>query len=380
MAVNLVRMTKRLQQIRVALAYTVEEAGKATGLDVHRLLSIESGDATPTGDEILILASLYDCDFRTLIDEALPPPAQQTDILFRRYGDAFTPEDRRAIQEFLHLCQIEASLERQLGLVNEAVHFEWSGTLFKAHGQQVAEALRTRLGYSDNEAPRDIYSDFRRIGIHIFRRKLVNNEISGLYIEDPVAGHCVLINYNEDIYRQRFSVAHEVAHAIFDSSEGMMLTFQPNSAKYDKNELKEIRANSFASQYLMPLTMLRRIPKVDESSAPEWAQKFRVSTAALAKALRDANLIDENMGKQCDAGGNRMAAVKQLADSAGSTHHRPQWPRTCRWVDAPSDRSTRIPVFEPMTDCSAAMRRLPPVELRGPTAVTGRVLSLVADN
>ncbi|MHB1633055.1 MAG: helix-turn-helix domain-containing protein [Acidithiobacillus sp.] len=298
MAVNLVRMTKRLQQIRVALAYTVEEAGKATGLDVHRLLSIESGDATPTGDEILILASLYDCDFRTLIDEALPPPAQQTDILFRRYGDAFTPEDRRAIQEFLHLCQIEASLERQLGLVNEAVHFEWSGTLFKAHGQQVAEALRTRLGYSDNEAPRDIYSDFRRIGIHIFRRKLVNNEISGLYIEDPVAGHCVLINYNEDIYRQRFSVAHEVAHAIFDSSEGMMLTFQPNSARYDKNELKEIRANSFASHYLMPLTMLRRIPKVDESSAPEWAQKFRVSTAALAKALRDANLIDENMGKQ----------------------------------------------------------------------------------
>ena len=37
---------------------------------------------------------------------------------------------------------------------------------------------------------------------------------------------------------------------------------------------------------------------MDESSAPEWAQKFRVSTAALAKALRDANLIDENMGKQ----------------------------------------------------------------------------------
>ncbi len=298
MAVNLVHMTARLQQIRVALAYTVDDACEATGLDVHRLLSIEAGEAMPTGDEILILASLYDCDFRTLLDEALPPPAQQTDILFRRYGDSFTPEDRRAVQEFLHLCQIESSLEQQLGLENKAVNFEWSGTLFKAHGQQVAEALRVRLGYSDSEVPRDIYSDFRGIGIHIFRRRLVNDDISGLYIEDPVAGHCVLINYNEDIYRQRFSVAHEVAHAIFDSSEGMMLTFQPNSAKYDKNELKEIRANSFASQYLMPLTMLRRLPKVDESSAPEWAQKFRVSTAALAKALRDANLIDENMGNR----------------------------------------------------------------------------------
>lgn len=298
MTINLKLITRRLQQIRVALAYSVTEACGATGLDEHRLRSIEAGESVPTGDEILILASLYDCDFRALIDETFTPPAQQTDVLFRRYGDSFTSEDRRAVQEFLHLCQIESSLEQELGLATEAVNFKWSGSLFKTHGQQVAEALRKRLGYSDNEVPRDIYSDFRRIGIHIFRRKLANNEISGLYIEDPVAGHCVLINYNEDIYRQRFSVAHEVAHAIFDSSEGMMLTFQPNSARYDKNELKEIRANSFASHYLMPLTMLKRIPKVDESSATEWAQKFRVSTAALAKALRDAKLIDEDMGKQ----------------------------------------------------------------------------------
>ncbi len=35
----------------------------------------------------------------------------------------------------------------------------------------------------------------------------------------------------------------------------------------------------------------------------------------------------------------------------------PLWPRTCRWVDAPSDRSTRIPASGPKTDRQAAKRR-----------------------
>lgn len=298
MAVNIAHIAQRLQQTRLALSYTTDDVGTIAGLDVHRLERIEAGCETPTGDEILILASLYDCDFRTLIDENLPSPAQQTDILFRRYGDSFTPDDRRAIQEFLYLCQIEKWLEQQLLITHEAVDFKYSGPIFKDHGRQVAEKLREHLGYAENAVARDIYIDFRKLGIHIFRRKMVNNDISGLYIKDPVAGHCVLINYNEDIYRQRFSVAHEVAHAIFDSSEDALLTLQSSSAKYDKRDLKEIRANSFASHYLMPLSMLRGLPDMNDSQAIYWAQQFRVSTAALAKALEDNGFINRNKADQ----------------------------------------------------------------------------------
>ncbi len=290
-------LAKRLLNAREVLAYSREEVCKEAGIAVSRLESIELSLQKPTGDEVLILASFYDCDFRGFLDDSVPPPIQQADILFRRFGDSFTAKDRRVIQEFLHLCEIEAELEKILNEPKQSFSFTPSGSFYKSHGQQAAEALRNQLRYADNVTPRDVYSDFRTIGIHIFRRKLSNPDISGLYVEHPLAGHCVLVNYDEDIYRQRFSVAHEVAHSIFDSTEKIMVSFQPKSANYSKNDLYEIRANSFASAYLMPPAMLHRLPRIDQTSASYWAQQFRVSTAALAKALKDSNLIDNDLAR-----------------------------------------------------------------------------------
>lgn len=303
MAVNVSLVAERLRQARETLQYSLDEASQASGIASDRLDAIESGREAPTGDDVLILASLYDCDFRSFLDEKIPPAVQQTDVLFRRYGETFRAEDRRAVQEFLHLCHIEASLEERLGIGKSPFAFSPSGKYFKAHGRSAAAALRNQLGYRDNEVPRDVYSDFRAIGIHVFRRKLLNDDISGLYVWDPIAGHCVLVNYSEDIYRQRFSVAHEVAHAIFDSNEGALLTYESKSGKYDASDLREIRANYFASNFLMPVSMLKALPALDAESARHWAQQFRVSTAALAKAMKDAGLVDE-------AGAKNIRAVR----------------------------------------------------------------------
>lgn len=291
---DLKALAARLCQAREVLAYSINDVCQATGLENSRVVAIESGTQTPSGDEILILASFYDCDFRAFLDETLPTPVQQTDILFRRYGETFSPQDRRAVQEFLRLCETEAELEDLLRIEKQAFSPTITGNYYKAHGEQASEMLRQQLGYGENEAPRDVYNDFRKIGIHIFRRKLANADISGLYVQHPGAGHCVLINYDEDVYRQRFSVAHEVAHAIFDASDGVMVTYQPSSSKYSQQDLQEIRANSFSSCYLMPPVMLRKLGRIDQSTALHWAQQFRVSTAALAKALKDVDLIDEN--------------------------------------------------------------------------------------
>jgi Zn-dependent peptidase ImmA (M78 family) len=297
MAVNLEVLSKRLRQAREVLAYSFDEVSAIAGIAVPRLKAIESNAEKPAGDEILILASVYDCDFRAFLDEKRSVPVQQSDILFRRFGETFTPQDRRSVQEFLYLCEVESELETIVTESKKLFYFHPAGKHFKSHGKQAAEALRRQFGYRDIEAPRDVYKDFRSMGIHIFRRRLDNSEISGLYVEHPEVGHCILINYDEDIYRQRFSVAHEVAHAIFDSSEEVVVTFNSNSSRFNNEDLKEIRANSFASHYLMPPSMLQKLGKVDETTAPNWAQKFRVSTAALAKALKDAGLINDTQAR-----------------------------------------------------------------------------------
>ena len=59
----------------------------------------------------------------------------------------------------------------------------------------------------------------RAIGLHVFRRRIGNSNISGLYVKHSTAGQYILIYYSEDVYRQRFTTAHEAGLAILDSEE-----------------------------------------------------------------------------------------------------------------------------------------------------------------
>ena len=287
-------VARKLQQARELQSLSVDDVNQATGISTNRIGLIEAGKSKPTGDEVLILANFYRHDFRDFLDNQRPAPFEKADILYRRHGDAFTAADRRSIQEFLYLCEIESYLESKLGVQKKVFSFTPSGTYYKGHGKIAASALRYQLGYKVNEIPRDVFADFRRIGLHVFRRRLENSDISGLYIEHPTAGHCVLVNYDEDIYRQRFSVGHEAAHAIFDSSEAVVVSYRRGSSRYREGDLKEIRANRFASCYLMPPDKLPRVANWTTEQALSWAQKLRVSTAALAIALREAGIVDES--------------------------------------------------------------------------------------
>lgn len=144
----------------------------------------------------------------------------------------------------------------------------------------------------------DVYEDFRRIGVHVFRRQLGNSNISGLFIKHPIAGKCVLVNYSEDVYRQRFTASHEVAHSILDDEEDkekvvVVVSFSERS----KDDYSEIRANTFASRYLMPPELINRIPDVEQwtpEKAIDWANRLKVSTEALAYSLKSLNLISDS--------------------------------------------------------------------------------------
>lgn len=297
-SINPKLIASRLNQARNLQALSTETVSADTGIVPERLAIIEKGSEAPSGDELLILANYYARDFRDFLDPSRPEPFKQTDILYRRHGETFTPSDRRAVQEFLFLCEIEATLQNEMGFQHTPFVFEPSSyDLHKIQGPKAAAALRQALGHRGAQIPLDVYADFRRIGLHIFRRRLATSEISGLYIEHPIAGHCILVNYDEDIYRQRFSVSHEAAHAIFDSSDAASVSYQRGSSRYDQQDLKELRANRFASCYLMPPEHLPNVPRWDPQQAVRWAQALKVSTEALSFALLTAKRIDQDTAK-----------------------------------------------------------------------------------
>ncbi|MTJ54868.1 ImmA/IrrE family metallo-endopeptidase [Anabaena sp. UHCC 0253] len=292
MTFDLALFSSKLKKYRAQFENSLDEISVSTGISIQSLTALENGEKKPTGDEVLILADYYKCDYQFFISNEKLAPFEQTEILFRKHGDEFSKEDRWAVQEFLFLCECEDFL---LSLIPRKDYKPFSfttvGNYFKGHGEEAAKKLRQHLGYSWNQVNSNIYDDFRRLGFHIFRRELGNSNISGLYIKHPVAGKCVLVNYSEDVYRQRFTAAHESAHAILDEEEDFVL-----SLVSDKKNFVEVRANTFASRYLMPPEFLSNIPDSrswNPDKAIEWASKLKVSTEALAYALKSANLISD---------------------------------------------------------------------------------------
>ncbi len=287
-------LSDKLSRYREQFNLSVIELSNATGITVDKLIKFEDGSQIPSGDEILILADLYKCDYKFFISNEKLAPFEQTETLFRKYGDYFSTKDRWAVQEVLFLAECEHFLQTTLSQrENNNFSFNKTGTFFKAHGADCAKALRTHMGYSFKQVPLDIYQDFRSLGLHVFRRKLENSNISGLYIKHPTAGSCILVNYSEDIYRQRFTVAHETAHAILDQEEDCVVSF----SKWTNGDLVEVRANKFASNYLMPPEFLQAIPdpkEWDKEKVVTWANNFKVSVEALCYALLDCGLIDKS--------------------------------------------------------------------------------------
>jgi Zn-dependent peptidase ImmA (M78 family) len=135
-----------------------------------------------------------------------------------------------------------------------------------------------------------VFQDLRSIGFHVFRRRLGNSKISGLCVRHPQAGNCLLINYDEDMFRQRFTAAHEGGHAILDDDQSVIVSYE------GAHDLHEVRANAFASNYLLPPESLKLLP-ADLSWTPEtvtkWGIRFRVNPEPLLFALKDIGRVSE---------------------------------------------------------------------------------------
>lgn len=292
MAIDLHLLGSKLAKYREQLQESLTDVAGSTGIDAARLAKIEGGHSEPTGDEVLILADHYRCDFKFFISNEQVAPFEQTETLYRAHGSDFSKEDRRSVQDFLYLCETEEFLMRALGQDRGTFAFSPTGNYFKGHAEAAAARLRSAMGHADNVVPRDVYAEFRSVGVHVFRRKLGNSNISGLFLVHPIAGKCALVNYSEDIYRQRFSAAHEMAHAIFDADQVASVSFE----RLNGADRIEMRANRFASHYLMPPAFLSKLPDPkgwSNSDAIGWANKLRVSCPALAIALREAKLADQ---------------------------------------------------------------------------------------
>lgn len=126
-------------------------------------------------------------------------------------------------------------------------------------------------------------------------------QVSGMLFRDK--GRSVIgVNSNESPARQRFTIAHELGHLIlhkdsvhFDTPAEVFLRNHLSSKSVDP---KEIQANSFAAELLMPARFVksefsheRTSSFSDEDIVEKLATKFMVSSQAMTFRLANLGLM-----------------------------------------------------------------------------------------
>ncbi|GAC1457774.1 MAG: XRE family transcriptional regulator [Chamaesiphon sp.] len=304
MAFDYVVLGRKLKDARESLLITPQDSALRLQISPQEYLNIEAGNNRVTGDQLVLLSILYGRDFRYFVTGDYPSAESQVQEMFRRNA-TLSQRDRIAIQEFVRLCEYEDFLEREIfhrepSLIPNYAEISFNHGIFKRQGEAAASLERERL-ILGQQPIENIFSLIRDQGIHIFKRQLEDKNISGLYINHPTAGHCILINYLDDLYRQNFSAAHEYCHALFDSFQGQEVTYLTSSN--DRPKL-EWRANSFASNFLVPKQRIE-LDYLPASTYEGWislirkiAERFRVSSQVVVIRLFELEWINKSLQGQ----------------------------------------------------------------------------------
>lgn len=162
-----------------------------------------------------------------------------------------------------------------------------------------AKAKAARRGFM-SVLPVPLEQIAKREGIKIELTPL-DDELSGMsFIKNGVA--VIVLNLNHHPNRRRFTLAHEIGH------HQMHVPYLTNNVHVDKIvlnrdvvssqavDIKEIEANAFAAELLMPEAELRRYHTVDlndDDFLYSLAKKLKVSVTALTYRLINLGMVPQ---------------------------------------------------------------------------------------
>jgi IrrE N-terminal-like domain len=136
-----------------------------------------------------------------------------------------------------------------------------------------------------SQAPVDVVAIASDLGLNVWAMTLPES-ISGKIFRDPVnggrSGFSIAVNSTHSSVRQRFTVAHEIAHFILHrpklDSGDLVDDAMYRSGLSNKDETA---ANRFAADILMPLHLIRTLVEAGIRDPRNLAERFQVSVPAM---------------------------------------------------------------------------------------------------
>jgi Zn-dependent peptidase ImmA (M78 family) len=128
-----------------------------------------------------------------------------------------------------------------------------------------------------NDFPVPLEKVLQHLGFqwHLFEPDEKNKDISGAVDHRK---HVVYSNGSESIYRQRFTVAHEVGHIVLHSGENIV---DRRNVFFESYDQKEYAANIFAAELLMPIQEFKKAWNKLDGDRLELSRYFGVTGSAI---------------------------------------------------------------------------------------------------
>ncbi|MFA5376466.1 MAG: ImmA/IrrE family metallo-endopeptidase [Dehalococcoidia bacterium] len=159
-----------------------------------------------------------------------------------------------------------------------------------------ARALWTGLGL---EAPVDLHLICDQLGVSILRRDIpeLTQDISAAYIKN---GHraIILVNVVDSLWKQRFSMAHEIYHHILLNNlpvHGRICILRSGLGMVDDEEV-EHKCDRFAEELLMPQSLVIKwhdeLQYNHEFRLQILAERFNIGEEIMHKRIVELRLTD----------------------------------------------------------------------------------------
>ena len=323
----------RLRQARG----TTSQRVAADGLGVAReLVSMwETGARAPSDEYMVRLARAYGVSYGWLAGTESGDGWTPREILFRKSDAPPSGPERVAIDDWLvfldrwsaRLGDLGAQGEQGRGLRHPPRPLDTGGAVRDTRRAPTLAALvREHLRVGDGPLP-DLYALLDAFGVLVYRSDELphldrDGVVSGAFANHPELGYCVFVNTQCSSGRQAFTLAHELAHALFHHTERATVSRSGDRAQ------EERFANAFASHLLVPGRELKHLAKtwlagsVTEYGAVQLAAHFRVSYAMML-----FRLLDEKLATRADISEwksySPVAMAERLGLSADAFCHAP---------------------------------------------------------
>jgi len=275
-------VAENLARARAETGLDQDDVASALGVSRAMVSYWERGHRTPNDRQLAALSRVLHTPIGVLL--GAQEPARDPDlsaVLMRGAGREVPDRAHAGLRGFVEFLDTYAELAAAARFPIRGMHESpfVSGAGFESaeDARRKAEEVRAHLRIGLGPIG-DLDALCALLGVTVYQAPLgpdLSSTVSGAFYSHPVVGFSILVNLDMTPGRRRFTIAHELAHALFDSASERYTV--STSAKTPRERF----ADRFAGEFLMPTEGVRRVmeehgfgPSIEDPAEVIHLQRF----------------------------------------------------------------------------------------------------------